>query len=156
MNTLTSPTDTPLADVLTRAADILRVHGMYAGGEDGTPDYWDGASDQQIWQPGMAPDPTGAIAVALEVTTVRGLVRLLGHIDYLDPEVQLMRAVGDRWPQPELHPVFQALFAHVGIDPDADEAVSRWFAWCDRQLCHQVIATYRACAEQLTSRGVPA
>ena len=126
-----------IADILNTAAELLRVNGMYAD------DYWDDACYQE-WRPGMPLDPTGAIAVALDVTTGGGVIRLLGHVDY---------TVRD--PQPaELHPVFQAVFTHLGIDPDHEDAVTRWFAWCDRQVCHTVIATYRACAAAL--QAVPA
>ena len=134
--------DSPIPDILTAAADLLRVNGMDAAIRE-IPDYWENAH-RLPWQPGMALDPTGALAVAMGVTTGRGVIRLLGHVDDTAAD-----------PRPaELHPVFRALFQHLGIDPDDELAVSRWFAWCDRQLCHQVIATYRACAAAL--RGVPA
>lgn len=127
----------PTADILTTAASLLHDNGMYAAD-----DYWPNAHRLQ-WQPGTPLDPTGAIAAAMGVTTGRGVIRLLGHTDYTS-----------RNPQPaELHPAFRAVFTHIGINPDDDLAVSRWFGWCDRQLCHQVIATYQACA---ATQQVPA
>lgn len=138
--TIVSPSlalDAPVADILTRAADLLRVHGLHAmPGE-----YWHGA-DKLGWRPGMALDPLAAIAVAMGAHTHYHVTLLLGSSPL---------APGEEWPN--LHPAVRAVFDHLGLSGRADEQVEAFFHWSDRQWCHQVIATYRACADHHRGLG---
>ena len=128
--------DTPVADILTAAADRIAINGLNTG------HYW---PDAMWWEyrEGAPTDMVGAIAVTVGVTVLVEVEdRIVPPPDaYTDPAAAVAAC----------HPAIRALITHLAL-PD----VEALFAWSDTVDVPTAVTTLQVTAAALRTSGVPA